>query len=319
MSKHIFYCPCYFKHEINIDEIFIGKRIPTKILGHNGFILFPIAKNDSDFDMKLINPKLDGLYMEYECGDYSKTVSPNGKPIRNPRISAVFILLEIKNEIEDEYKYSRQIIGEVERVVSKFIKCVSIIHPTAVHWSYSKEEGYAESIDSYHFIDTTTNKNTGTAGTIRFSLRQEKDEMSTNEFFNIYRDIQKNISLQYELLADVERCLVREKLREVVLNCATIIEITLKEQIEIYLNKLGTAENVKKYILKSADGFNKILEAMKKFGIPTNNCGAMKQGTVDVRNRVIHGRHFPTKEEVERAIEDAKLIMKQYNVPLFID
>ena len=195
MNKHIFFCPCYFKHKINIDEIFIGKRIPTKILEHKGFILFPIAKSDSDFDMKLINPKLDGLYTEYECGDYSRTVSPSGKTIRRPRISAVFFLFEIGNKIEDEYKYCRQIICEIERSVSKFIKCVSVTHPTAVHWTYSKEEGYIEPIDSYYFVDPATNKNAGIDKTIRFALRLEKDEMSTKEFFERFADVKLGIVL----------------------------------------------------------------------------------------------------------------------------
>ena len=61
------------------------------------------------------------------------------------------------------------------------------------------------------------------------------------------------------------------------------------------------------------------LKAMKKFGLSVDNCNDIKDRTIFIRNRVIHGGYFPTKEEVERAIEDAKLIMKQYNVPLFID
>ena len=320
MNKHIFFCPCYFKHKINIDEIFIGKRIPTKILEHKGFILFPIAKSDSDFDMKLINPKLDGLYTEYECGDYSRTVSPSGKTIRRPRISAVFFLFEIGNKIEDEYKYCRQIICEIERSVSKFIKCVSVTHPTAVHWTYSKEEGYIEPIDSYYFVDPATNKNAGIDKTIRFALRLEKDEMSTKEFFDIYRDIQKNISLQYELLADVERCLVREEFREVVLNCATIIEKTLKNQISEYLDRIHTTAEDKTSILKRLDGLNKILKAMREYVLPIDACiPKIQTGTIHIRSRVIHGGYFPTKEEVEQAIKDARLILKQYNVPLFID
>ena len=48
---------------------------------------------------------------------------------------------------------------------------------------------------------------------------------------------------------------------------------------------------------------------MKKFGIPTYNCGAIKKGTVDVRNKVIHGRHFPTKEEIERMPDLNTLIL----------
>lgn len=320
MSKYILHFPCDLKHEININAVFIGKKYPINILGYTGSVLFPIIDSQNEeHDFKLISPKLQGARGEFICGKYSKSVFSNGTTQYHPQIARVYIVLNIDCDIQEDYKTLRQIIEEAERVTSKFIKCIGIIHPSAIHWSYSKEEGYIESTKIYSFIDTSTNKDYGIAVSGTAYLAMPEQEVTTKEFFYIYRNFTKNISLQYELLADVERCLVREELREVVLNCATIIEITLKEQIEIYLNKLGTAENVKKDILKSADGFNKILKAMKKFGIPTNNCDAIKKGTVDVRNRVIHGRHFPTKEEVERAIEDAKLIMKQYNVPLFID
>ena len=77
--------------------------------------------------------------------------------------------------------------------------------------------------------------------------------------------------------------------------------------------------NVKKYILKSIDGFNKILKATREYGISDDNCDTIKQGTIKIRNKVIHGRYFPTKEEVEQAIEDAKQILRQYKVPLLIE
>ena len=319
MSKHIFFCPCYFKHKININEIFIGKRIPTKILEHKGYILFPIAKRDSDFGMKLINPKLDWLYAEYECGDYSKTVSPSGKTIRHPQIAAVFIILEIEDKIENKYEYSRHIIAEIERVISKFIKCISLIHPSSIKWSYAKEEGYIEPIDSYSLVDTGTNEDYGIAAHINVEFRGVLHELTIAEFFQICRNINKDISLQHTLLADVKRCLARCEYREVILNCATIIEKTLKEQIAKYLDSVNTAEIDKNQILDSADGFKKIYTVMKKFGLVIDNCNANEERTIKVRNRIIHGGYYPSQDQVMQAIEDARLIMKQYNVPLFID
>ena len=44
MSKYVFTCPCDLKHGLYIDESFLGKRIPVKILEHPGFVLFPIPQ-----------------------------------------------------------------------------------------------------------------------------------------------------------------------------------------------------------------------------------------------------------------------------------
>ena len=58
---------------------------------------------------------------------------------------------------------------------------------------------------------------------------------------------------------------------------------------------------------------------MNKFGIPSYFCAQIKNSTIDIRNKVIHGGYFPSKEEVDQAIKDAILIVNQYNVPIFID
>ena len=319
MSKYIFHCPCDLKHKINVGEYFIGKRIPINIFGYNGYVLFPVISEEKEEGFRLKNQKIDGMFGEYDCGNYSVTTYPNGKIVNHPQLSRVCICLDVDSDIQKDYKVFRHMLDEIEKTSSKFIKCISIIHPSSIKWSYAKEEGYIEPIDSYSFVDTETNEDHGIAAHINVEFRGTGHELTIAEFFQICRNINKEISLQHTLLADVKRCLARCEYREVVLNCATIIEITLKEQIEAYLEKQGTADDIKKYVLKSADGFSKILEIMKKFGIPTDNCSTIKQGTADIRNRVIHGRHFPTKGEADQAIEDAKLIMKQYNVPLFID
>lgn len=319
MSKYIFHCPCDLKHKISIDEHFIGKKMPIKISEYNGYVLFPIKSEGEKGGFRLISQKIDGLFGEYDCGNYSVTTYPDGKIICHPQISRVCICLTIDSDIQEDNKAHRQILEEVEKTSSKFIKCISLIHPSSIKWSYAKEEGYIEPIDSYSLVDTGTNEDYGIAGSITAYLAMPEQEVTTKEFFYIYRNFTKNISLQYELLSDVYRCVKRNEYREAILNCATMIEKTLKEQIGAYLDKENTTSIIKEHILKSADGFDKILKVMKKFGLSVDNCNDIKDRTIFIRNRVIHGGYFPIKEEVERAIEDAKLIMKQYNVPLFID
>ena len=319
MSKYLFHCPCDFKHEIRIDERFMGRRIPVKIYGYKGYILFPLIINDEDRGFRLTNPKIDGLIGEHECGSYSVSKLPNGKIIRHTKVLRLYILLNINEDITEKYNEQNMLVEEIEKLISKFIKCISIVHPSSIKWSYINEDSYINLIDTYRIIDTETNKDHGIAGCAIFDLGHEKNEVSITEFFNVCRNINKEISLQHTLLANVKNFYARSEYRETILNCATIIEKTLKEQIAKYLDSVNTVEIVKNQILESADGFRKILMVMKKFGLMVDNCNTIEERTIKVRNRIIHGGYFPTNEQALQAIEDAKLIIAQYNVPIFID
>ncbi len=315
MKECSFICYCDLKHSIFVEEAFLGKEVPIKLLNkYDGAILFPVLEYGENA-YKLIAPCIDQIICQEQCGDVAKDILPSGEQILHPKFDRIYVVANL--DTFDKDQITNLVKNEIEKYISKYIKCICLIHPSAIRWSYIREDGYVEPINSYH-----AKLNNGSWGgfiNLDMCLRTDDDELSIQEFFHIYRNITRTISLQYELLSDVYRCIERNEYREVILNCATIIEKTLKEQIGAYLDKEKTTSVIKEHILKSADGFNKILEVMKKFGIPSDNCGAIKNSTIDIRNRVIHGGYFPTKEEVEKSVEDAKLIIKQYNVSLFVD
>lgn len=320
MSKYVFTCPCDLKHGLYIDESFLGKRIPVKILEHPGFVLFPIPQCNEENAFELIAPNLDNIIGEYNCGDYSQSLRLGGKPTLRPRITKVFFTLNIDEDFDDDYKFGQTITQEIERIASKFIKCISIIHPSAVRWSYSKEEAYIEPIERFSLVNTVTDKDEGLIGSIKFHITRPNEQVTTEEFFYIYRNINREISLQHTLLADTARCLVRGEYREVVLNCATIIEKTLKDDLISHLDKEQTGEDAKNRILKQTNGFNKILKKLIKLELTKDlDYESISIGTIELRNRVIHGGYFPTTEETDLAIKDAKLVIQEHNVPIFRD
>ena len=102
MCKYVFTCPCNLKHGINIDERFLGKRIPINILEHSGFVLFPIPKCNEEYRFELINPYIDNIIGEYICGDYSQSLRPSTKAILHPRITKVYFTLNIDEDLKDE-------------------------------------------------------------------------------------------------------------------------------------------------------------------------------------------------------------------------
>ncbi len=310
-----FICKCRLKHSVCVDEKFLGKRIPIRLLEiYDGVVYFPILKQKED-PCELIAPYFSDEVYQDDCGDVSITKYSNKQEL-HPIIKSVYFSIKINGNIQNEV--ITKILSEIERLVSKFIKCISLVHLSAIQWSYTKEEAYVDTIKFYQKKDINTQKWVGHANVV-IAFRSKSKELSSDEFWKIYRGIGRNLTLQYELLSDVNRCLARKEFREVVLNCAIIIEKTLKEQIVDYLDKEQTAMRIKDHILRLADGFTKISDTMKKFGMLTDNHQKIKKGTIEVRNRIIHGGYFPTILEVEQAIDDAKFIIQQYNVKLFID
>jgi hypothetical protein len=81
-----------------------------------------------------------------------------------------------------------------------------------------------------------------------------------------------------------------------------------------------TGEDAKNRILKQTNGFNKTLKKLIKLELTKDlDYESISIGTIELRNRVIHGGYFPTTEETDQAIKDAKLVIQEHNVPIFRD
>ena len=322
MEKHLFYCPCNLKHQISIDACLVGRKFPIRILGkYDGFVLFPIFVKDEEDGFKLTNPRIDGVTGDYECtvydcGSYFKSHNRERKEFLHPRINYLFFTLEVGTSIDDDYSIRNSILEEIQQFVSKFIKCISLIHEESITWSFTKDI-YVDPINFSLIRNSVSGKACPLIEIAPFSFKSH--ELSVKEFFYIYKNITKELSLQHELLADVERAFVRCEHREVILNCATIIEKTLRDQVIEYLEQKQTDDKIIFHIRKTLDGFSKIKKAMRNLSLPLNGINEIESGTINLRNRIIHGGYIPNKEEAEKAIVDAKDIIKQYNVSLFIE
>lgn len=317
-----FYCRCPFKHGVRLEDVFIGKKIPVKILEeYKGYLLFPIKERKSNQQLLLSpylrEPDMEELDSNIRCGRFSFSDLPEGKIKLHPCFTSVCFLLDVV-DVSDN-KISISILSEIEKNTSKFIKCVSLLRPSAIAWSLARDEEYVEAIATAYRRKRTNVKQWTQLLLLDPYGEQKSDTLSVEEFWYIYKNLHKEITLQSELLADAYQCFMRSEYRETVLNCATIIEQTLKEQIRKYLDESQTQGNIMNVIMDSVDGYGKIVKTMKKLGIPTANCNEIQKRTIELRNKVIHGGQFPKKGEAEQAISDARLIMEQYNVSLFID
>ena len=139
-------------------------------------------------------------------------------------------------------------------------------------------------------------------------------------FSDIKQGIQKindEVSLPYEMLDNARISLFRHDRRATILNCATAIEIMLKQKIDTYLETISVPCHLKQHVLKQADGFVKLKNCCKDLSIALTGLPNVQKFVVDIRNRVIHGGADPSCEEANKAYEITRSALKALRVPLF--
>ena len=125
--------------------------------------------------------------------------------------------------------------------------------------------------------------------------------------------------MQYELLSDVNRCLVRKEFREVVLNCAIIIEKTLKEQIVDYLdNQFDKIDEVIELIKGSNDKNDARIKLIKLLEVDGIQADAILDMKLAKLTRIDKNELVEEKKEKEEFITEVKNHIKTA-VKNFID
>lgn len=132
------------------------------------------------------------------------------------------------------------------------------------------------------------------------------------------KNAEKTISLPYEMIDHARINLSHNDSRATVLNCATAIEIMLKQKLIEYLDKEKVNRCVKEYVIKQADGYSKIVELFKKFSISHENLSNIKEVIIDKRNRIIHGGYKPSYDEASQAYFRTKKALADFKIKMFV-
>ena len=144
-----------------------------------------------------------------------------------------------------------------------------------------------------------------------------KGKLSITDIKNAFRNAYNPISAPYEMLNNARINYVHHDTRATVLNCATAIEVMLKKMVSAYLKENEIPQALCNYVLKQADGFDKLVDLCKKLDICLEGMPIIKDFVMKIRNRVIHGGYIPSDEESQVAYNNTRETLKTLNVPMF--
>lgn len=148
-------------------------------------------------------------------------------------------------------------------------------------------------------------------------IDERKGRLSFRELKLAIKNAYKTVSLPYEMLDNARVNFGNNDSRATVLNCATAIEITLKQKISKYLADNKVPGPLKEHVLKQADGYSKLLELIKKLSIPLGALTNVQEKVTKVRNLVIHGGYTPTLEEAYQAYNCTRQALYNLKVNMF--
>lgn len=127
---------------------------------------------------------------------------------------------------------------------------------------------------------------------------------NVREKLSLVRSLFDN-ALDYEGENDYRTC---------VLNCATLIEILMKQSLEKGIRENVSNQKMANKLIEKADGYDKIRNNLKLLSLnPSINADPVFK----IRNEIIHNGYMPKAEKVKEVLNIAKEMISFYNVPFF--
>ena len=306
-----------FKESINIDKVFLGKRIPFRLSEDIvGEILFPIFKKNhvtGDLQNQILLKDFG-----FELGNNFGEVAFNNNEASHPFIfklnSMAFFLY---SSISVDHNHYQEIKDKILEKIEHFWDVIKIISPHVVNKNLPAIN--SEYILEFQMIGTNSDKSNIGAfylDPIVFEICPRENMFNPEAFFFALKNSEKKISLQYILKKQVLYYSNNEDYRGAILNYATIIEITLKDEIKKILkdkNEKGTID----YLIKNSDSLTKLSRVFNELHLGKIKLYKAIEKIMNIRNKTIHGRYSPTKEEFNESTITINIFLKEYNVPLF--
>lgn len=224
-------------------------------------------------------------------------------------ISAVIV------ECRGEKKDAAPSVSDIESMGNNLVHALQIVNPDAVRMCSDNH--------SRDLCEVSTEVSLGDDGRFQpafyftSSFDDRKGQVSFADFKLAIRNVNKTVSMPYEMLDNARVNLSRHDTRSAVLHCATAIEIALKKLTVSYLDVTVTDNSLKEYILKQADGYSKLVDLCKRCSVSLERLPNVKEAVMDVRNRVIHGGYVPTREEANKAYENTRQALAVLKTPMF--
>lgn len=310
-----------FEDRYAIDNHLIGNRFPCCISESCWVeICFPLLKGDlkaghtcpfltSPFSFDEIGIDLDNWG---KVNGHS--VDSKGNKLCQVWINALGLFYHSNIPLTDD-KECRSVESKTNKMLKGFLSALQVINPDALRF---RTDEYHEPICE-HFPVCPAVGNNDYQRTIniaamvdnRTGIIHEKDIKTALD------NSAKSLSVQYLLVTKANNDFRSNDYRGCVLNCASAIEVTIRRELERYLEDNHIPEELVVYIFGQANGYLKYIELLKKLKLPTSNNDQIKINVMDIRNRVIHGGFTPDFKAAENCLKISREFLRNQKVKMF--
>ena len=260
-----------FKNKIGFSKEFSGAKIPfTTEDGIDVNLCFPVAKPQKTNEVRY------GLYspfpFEYLNADLDEWGSINGyynleePPFREIRVKAIVVECTSGNRYAI-MPYLEKIITSVEAMNPDIIKSDEIDSSYGIFKSFDKVGDCVEMNFSVNFHEGT-------------------HYVSLLEFQFAISNLKNELTIQYDLLSKAYRYSAVKDYRNALLNYATIVDCTLKQELFQALNN-SKFEKEAKNAIEKAHGYKSFQELMALLKVPIYR-NKVIDSLMSLRNKVIH-------------------------------
>ncbi len=224
-------------------------------------------------------------------------------------ISCVLVVCQTNNPV---LLFGPPIIQDMAR---KVVHALQILNPDAIRNSSDETPNVlCQVMNSVSF-------NEDGSPLIEVDISSEKDNsvgrITLSDIKKGLKNAGRTVTAPYELLDNARENLFRHDSRATVLNCATAIEIALKQKVSAYFASNHTALELQSYLLKQADGYSKLVGLCKAIGISILGLPSIDETVIKIRNRVIHGGYTPSNNEAKTAYMDTRSSMATLGISMF--
>ena len=282
---------------VNHRDVCLAIRIPSVIRRGE----FPLLGIPGLFDKYGIDVDDWGTINGYENLCQPETI--------DAWISCVFVVCQTNNPV---LLFGPSVIQDMAR---KVVHALQILNPDAIRNPSNEAPNVLCQVRNSVSFNEDGNP------LIEVDISSEIDDsvgrITLSDIKKSFNNAGRTVTASYELLDNARENLFRHDSRATVLNCATAIEIALKQKVSAFFASNHTAPELQSYLFKQADGYSKLVGLCRAIGIPIAGLPSVDETVIKIRNRVIHGGYTPSYDEAKTAYMDTRSSMAILGILMF--
>lgn len=223
-----------------------------------------------------------------------------------PHVEAVVIEITGDNQSINTGKVKK----EVSLYTDKILKIIRCLYP------YSLKRNKTKNLVNNLYLQTISNGKPCIETELNFCFESDAPQkwVEIEGIVTAIKNSKRKLSLVRSLFDNALDYESENDYRACVLNCATLIEILMKQSLEKGIRENVCNQKLANKLIEKADGYDKIRSNLELLSL---NPRIEANPVFKIRNAIIHKGYMPKAEKVKEILNIAKEMISFYHVAFF--